>query len=75
MNHGGFGPRFNMAVIYLRHPIHGAKVACSDLEAAYDEQNGWERFDPNEPSPPVDAAPAPQENALPVRRKRRAEGA
>jgi hypothetical protein len=63
-----------MAVIYLRHPTHGVKVACSDLEAAYDEQNGWERFDINEPSSPVDDTPAPQENALPVRRKRRAEG-
>jgi len=37
-----------MAVIYLRHPFHGAKVACLDLEAAYDEENGWERFDPTE---------------------------
>lgn len=38
-----------MAVIYLRHPIHGAKVACLDIEADFDEQNGWERFDPTEP--------------------------
>ena len=37
-----------MAVIYLRHPVHGTKVACMDLEAAYDEENGWERFDPSE---------------------------
>ena len=34
-----------MAVIYLRHPEHGVKVATMDLEAEYDEQNGWERFD------------------------------
>ena len=34
-----------MAVIYLRHPIHGVKVARMDLEAEYDESNGWERFD------------------------------
>lgn len=37
-----------MAVIYLQHPVHGHKVACSDFEADYDEQNGWERYDPNE---------------------------
>lgn len=37
-----------MAVIYLRHPKHGVKIATMDLEADYDEQNGWERFDPDE---------------------------
>ena len=34
-----------MAVIYLRHPVHGAKVACMEAEAVYDEKNGWVRFD------------------------------
>lgn len=33
-------------VIYLRHDIHGAKVAISEWEAVADEENGWERFDP-----------------------------
>jgi hypothetical protein len=37
-----------MAVIYLRHPDHGVKVACMDLEADADEENGWERFDPDD---------------------------
>lgn len=37
-----------MAVIYLRHPRHGTKVACSDFEAEYDMQRGWEEFDPSE---------------------------
>ena len=37
-----------MAVIYLRHPVHGMKVATMDLEANADIENGWERFDPNE---------------------------
>jgi len=36
-----------MAVIYLVHPKHGAKVAISEEEAIYDEDFGWERFDPN----------------------------
>ena len=35
-----------MAVIYLKHPIHGAKVAISSMEADNDVQNGWEYFDP-----------------------------
>ena len=33
-----------MAVIYLRHPKHGTKVATMDLEADYDEKSGWERY-------------------------------
>jgi hypothetical protein len=37
-----------MAVIYLKHPEHGVKVACLDLEAEADIENGWERFDPND---------------------------
>ena len=51
-----------MAVIYLRHPDHGAKVACSDFEAEHDEELGWERFDPTEPDQPKDEAPP--ENAM-----------
>lgn len=66
-----------MAVIYLRHPRHGAKVASTDWEAAYDEQHGWERYDPNDLRKPVEDAPvveAPvQDNMLRVRRKRRFE--
>ena len=37
-----------MANIYLKHPIHGAKVATMELEAEYDEQNGWVRYNPDE---------------------------
>jgi len=37
-----------MAVFYLRHPIHGAKVATSNLEVAHDEEHGWEQFVPGE---------------------------
>jgi len=52
-----------MAVIYLKHDVHGAKVACSEQEAAYDEKSGWVRYtvaDPTRPVPvsaPVDAVP------------------
>lgn len=36
-------------VIYLRHAVHGTKVAISEVEAAHDAENGWERFDPSAP--------------------------
>ena len=36
-----------MAVIYLVHPTHGAKVAISDEEANYDAMSGWQRYDPD----------------------------
>jgi hypothetical protein len=34
-------------VIYLKHPVHGSKVACSEEEAKSDEALGWTRYDPN----------------------------
>jgi hypothetical protein len=40
-----------MAVIYLRHPVHGTKVACAESEADYDEQNGWVRYDLDDVEP------------------------
>ena len=39
-----------MAVIYMVHPTHGAKVAISEHEAIYDEMHGWERYDPTTPA-------------------------
>jgi hypothetical protein len=36
-------------MIYLRHPKHGVKIASMEMEAQYDEMNGWSRFDPDEP--------------------------
>lgn len=40
-----------MAVIYLTHPIHGAKVAISEEEAMNDSMYGWDRYDPEEVEP------------------------
>jgi len=37
-----------MAAIYLYHPKHGVKVATMEMEAQYDESNGWTRFDPED---------------------------
>jgi len=52
--------------IYLKHPIHGAKVATMELEAEADEANGWTRYNPDAPSDTEDAAPV---NVLGVKRK------
>ena len=35
-----------MAVIYLRHPEFGSKVATMDAEAEYDKEHGYEEYDP-----------------------------
>jgi len=57
-----------MAVIYLRHPLHGAKVAISDMEAENDLQNGWEDFDPAEPvTDPVPQVEVVVDDASPVK--------
>jgi hypothetical protein len=48
-----------MAEIYLRHTLHGTKIATMELEAEADEQNGWERFDPNNPDDNDDILPEP----------------
>lgn len=54
-----------MAVIYLKHSVHGAKVATSELEAQQDERNGWRRFSVDDNSPVVHT----NELAAPRRRK------
>jgi hypothetical protein len=36
--------------IYLKHPIHGTKVAISDIEAECDVENGWTIYNPYMPS-------------------------
>jgi hypothetical protein len=55
-----------MALIYLRHPKHGVKIASLDIEAEHDEQYGWVRFDPNAQSEAVVVS----ENLLARKRKR-----
>jgi hypothetical protein len=55
--------------IYLMHPVHGRKVATMELEAVYDEENGWSRYNPDEPAPtskPEDELPT---NALNTKHK------
>ena len=38
-----------MAVIYLRHPEFGTKVATMDAEAEHDKEHGYEEYDPTAP--------------------------
>jgi hypothetical protein len=49
-----------MAEIYLMHYKHGVKIATMEMEAQYDEANGWMRFDPDEP----DMAAEPPEDVV-----------
>ena len=63
-----------MAIIYMKHPVHGAKVATAPEEAAQDRRNGWMEFDPSvaQPAqaPSSDEQETPILNALPIRRGR-----
>jgi hypothetical protein len=56
-----------MAVIYLTHPVHGAKVATMDIEAEVDEKNGWIRYN-SDTSSELETAPV---NVLEVKRRRK----
>lgn len=59
-------------LIYLQHPVHGQKIATMDLEAEFDEQNGWERYNPDTPSAPETASDvAAPANKLEVKRRRK----
>lgn len=62
-----------MSVIYMVHPVHGAKVAISDHEAEYDEMHGWMRYDPTTPAAADDDEDDEPVNemAAPKRRGRR----
>lgn len=59
-----------MAVIYMKHPVHGAKVATMEAEAIYDESHGWVRYNPETPEADADDAVV-NEMAEPKRRGRR----
>jgi hypothetical protein len=53
--------------IYLKHPVHGAKVATLEVEAVQDEKNGWVRYNLDTPLLIEEAAPV---NCLEVKRQR-----
>ncbi|MGL4680319.1 MAG: hypothetical protein ACRCWC_13180, partial [Plesiomonas shigelloides] len=61
----------SMPIIYLRHPVHGDKVAIAEQEAEFDEQNGWTRYTLGaDPDGAVDSVP---DNQLARRGRRRKE--
>ena len=31
-------------MIYLQHELHGRKIAYMEMEAEFDEKNGWTRY-------------------------------
>lgn len=39
--------------VYLRHPLHGEKIAYNEIEASDDRAHGWVEFDPPAPPAPV----------------------
>lgn len=53
--------------IYLKHPVHGAKVATLEAEAIQDEKIGWVRYNLDTPLLIEEAAPV---NCLEVKRQR-----
>ena len=64
-----------MPIIYLKHPIHGTKVATMDAEAEHDEANGWERYEldtqPEIIEEVVEEVIAAPVNTLEVKRRRK----
>ncbi len=64
-----------MSIVYLKHPIHGTKIATIDAEVQYDEQNGWKRCDLNTQSEVVEEVveeiPAAPVNTMEVKRRRK----
>ena len=51
--------------IYLQHEIHGRKIAYMEMEAEFDEKNGWVRYTLDTPD-----EVAPVANELEVKRRR-----
>lgn len=43
--------------IYLKHPKHGTKIATLEMEAAFDEEHGWVRYNPQEPEESEESDP------------------
>ena len=64
-----------MPIIYLKHLIHGSKVATMEAEAEYDEANGWKRYNLDtqleEVAEIVEEAIAAPVNTLEVKRRRK----
>ena len=64
-----------MPIIYLKHPIHGTKVATMEAEAEHDEAQGWTRYEldtqPEVVEEVVEEVIAAPVNTLDVKRRRK----
>lgn len=56
--------------IYLKHPIHGTKIATLEMEAVFDEEHGWVRYNLQEAGETEKDQPAPV-NQLQAKRRGR----
>lgn len=57
-------------IIHMRHPVHGCKIATLEMEAAFDEEHGWVRYNPEETEETEEEQPVPV-NQLQVKRRGR----
>jgi hypothetical protein len=64
-----------MPIIYLKHLVHGTKVATMEAEAEYDEAQGWKRYDldtqPKVVKEVIEEVIAAPVNTLDVKRRRK----
>ena len=60
-----------MPIIYMKHPIHGSKVATMELEAEHDKTHGWERYELDTQPEPVEEVIAAPVNTLEKRTRRK----
>jgi len=63
-----------MPIIYLKHSVHGSKVATMEAEAEHDEAHGWTRYELDtqpEPVAEVEKVIAAPVNTLEKRTRRK----
>lgn len=57
--------------IYMKHPIHGNKIATLEMEAAFDEEHGWVRYNPQDIEEIEEEQPEVVVNQLQAKRRGR----
>lgn len=55
--------------IYMKHAVHGTKVAISEVEAEFDKSHGWEAYDPEAKLPSFLEAKQPAPEPVPVAKR------
>ena len=59
-----------MSNVYMKHPVHGIKIATLEMEVEFVEQHGWVRYNPEEPEESEENEPV-LVNQLQVKRRGR----